>query len=311
MIGKTIRRLRKERGFSQEELAEKLNISAQAVSKWENGRGVPDVFLLAQLARELCVSADVLLGVTEDKDAYLLNILDEIYRTKNVGEAYDAVQAALQRYPNAPILLMNSLELGISLAYPESDCYDEGRAKDVYGACERQTRLLETYSKSPDDILRANMIMTLLHAAFGEFEKARSRAEKFPVRADMTYNTMRAYIAHAKGDSGEEERFCAEDIRLHGASLTKLLTLRALALESAERYGDALDSLRAVFSLIELLYPDEGNSFKFQLLFNERGCIYDILARVCREAGRDGEAEEWHEKKKAFDEWYDGLKKEI
>ena len=36
-IGQVIRKLRKERNFTQEELAEQLNISAQAVSKWENG----------------------------------------------------------------------------------------------------------------------------------------------------------------------------------------------------------------------------------------------------------------------------------
>lgn len=35
-IGKTIRRLRKERGLTQEELAERLNITSQAVSKWES-----------------------------------------------------------------------------------------------------------------------------------------------------------------------------------------------------------------------------------------------------------------------------------
>ena len=40
-IGQTIRRLRKERNFTQEELAEQLNISAQAVSKWENGTSIP------------------------------------------------------------------------------------------------------------------------------------------------------------------------------------------------------------------------------------------------------------------------------
>ena len=41
-IGAKIKDLRKKRGITQERLAEYLNISAQAVSKWENGKSVPD-----------------------------------------------------------------------------------------------------------------------------------------------------------------------------------------------------------------------------------------------------------------------------
>ena len=42
MIGEKLSKLRKENGISQEELAEKLNISRQAISKWENNESLPD-----------------------------------------------------------------------------------------------------------------------------------------------------------------------------------------------------------------------------------------------------------------------------
>ena len=49
-IGKTIRRLRKERGLTQEELAERLNVTSQAVSKWESESGMPDISQIVPLA---------------------------------------------------------------------------------------------------------------------------------------------------------------------------------------------------------------------------------------------------------------------
>ena len=60
-LGKRISDLRHEKGLKQDELAEKLGISAQAVSKWENDQTCPDISLLPQLAKILGVSVDELL----------------------------------------------------------------------------------------------------------------------------------------------------------------------------------------------------------------------------------------------------------
>lgn len=61
-IGKVISDRRKALGFTQQALAEKLNISFQAISKWENGASCPDIELLPQLAAVLNISIDALLG---------------------------------------------------------------------------------------------------------------------------------------------------------------------------------------------------------------------------------------------------------
>lgn len=61
-IGNMIAQKRKELGYTQQNLAEKLNISFQAVSKWENGTSTPDVHLLPELAHILQTSVDALLG---------------------------------------------------------------------------------------------------------------------------------------------------------------------------------------------------------------------------------------------------------
>ena len=60
-VGERIALLRKEKGFTQEQIAVSLNITAQAVSKWENGNALPDTALLPNLASVLEVSIDRLL----------------------------------------------------------------------------------------------------------------------------------------------------------------------------------------------------------------------------------------------------------
>ena len=67
MLNENIKKLRKTKGISQEELAIKLNVVRQTVSKWENGLSVPDSSTLISLADELDTSVGVLLGedVTE------------------------------------------------------------------------------------------------------------------------------------------------------------------------------------------------------------------------------------------------------
>ena len=69
-IGKFISQCRKELGYSQKDLAEKLNITDKAVSKWETGRSSPDVSILISLAEELEVSVTEILNgekISEDK----------------------------------------------------------------------------------------------------------------------------------------------------------------------------------------------------------------------------------------------------
>ena len=63
-MGKEIRRLRQDRGLTQEALAAALNVSAQTVSKWECGNTIPDVQLLPQIAVYFGVSIDQLFAMT-------------------------------------------------------------------------------------------------------------------------------------------------------------------------------------------------------------------------------------------------------
>ena len=65
-IGEKIKQLRREQGITQEKLAEYLNISYQAVSKWENNSAFPDISLVVPISNFFGVTTDVLFDV-EDK----------------------------------------------------------------------------------------------------------------------------------------------------------------------------------------------------------------------------------------------------
>ena len=71
-IGKRIAALRREKDLKQEDIARALDVSSQAVSKWENDQSCPDISLLPKLAKLLGVTVDVLLSGEEEKTETVL-----------------------------------------------------------------------------------------------------------------------------------------------------------------------------------------------------------------------------------------------
>lgn len=67
-FNENIRNLRRERDYSQEYLAEKLNVTRQTISKWENGAAMPDLKKLTEIADFFSVSMDTLLGIEIEND---------------------------------------------------------------------------------------------------------------------------------------------------------------------------------------------------------------------------------------------------
>ncbi|MBI1320653.1 MAG: helix-turn-helix domain-containing protein [Candidatus Hydrogenedens sp.] len=75
VLGKRIRELRERRGLKQNDVANALQVSPQAVSKWERGENAPDISLWLGLSQLLGVSCDTLLGRTEAADTFPATVL--------------------------------------------------------------------------------------------------------------------------------------------------------------------------------------------------------------------------------------------
>lgn len=81
-IGKFISQTRKEKNMTQKELAEKIGVTDRAISKWENGRGLPELSLIKPLCEELGVSVNELLsGEKLEKDDYQEKLEENILNT--------------------------------------------------------------------------------------------------------------------------------------------------------------------------------------------------------------------------------------
>ena len=70
-LGDKLKSLRKEKNISQEKLAQYLNVSFQAVSKWENGSTYPDIELLPEISRFFGITVDELLGAEQIDESAL------------------------------------------------------------------------------------------------------------------------------------------------------------------------------------------------------------------------------------------------
>ena len=76
-IGKFIAELRKEKNITQEQLAEKLGVTSKSISRWENGRTMPDYTLLKDLCNELDININELLSGEKIKENDYVNKSEE------------------------------------------------------------------------------------------------------------------------------------------------------------------------------------------------------------------------------------------
>ena len=80
MLNDNIRTVRKNKGFTQEDLASRLHVTRQTVSKWEKGLSVPDAEMLTRLAEELETDVSVLLGAKVETAADENAIVEQLSR---------------------------------------------------------------------------------------------------------------------------------------------------------------------------------------------------------------------------------------
>lgn len=102
LSGEKIQRLRNEQNLSQKELAEKLEVSRQAIAKWETNRGIPDIENLKRIAQLFNVSIDYLVYEEESIQDYVMKIPIDIEQfPMPKGNAVREDQVVLENYPNA------------------------------------------------------------------------------------------------------------------------------------------------------------------------------------------------------------------
>ena len=92
-VGQYIKKLRKEKGLTQTQLAEKLNISFQSVSKWEVGETLPDTNILLSLCNELDTTVDTLLN-----GGVIINKRRKIIKAESIVEGFKYLEKAKEAF---------------------------------------------------------------------------------------------------------------------------------------------------------------------------------------------------------------------
>ncbi len=104
-IGTTIKRLRREKDITQEQLAEYLGITSRAVSQWECDRTAPDISMIAPLTSIFEVTADQLLAIdVSSKEKQIEKLYVEAYNVASTGNqalAIEMCEAALAKHPSS------------------------------------------------------------------------------------------------------------------------------------------------------------------------------------------------------------------
>ena len=123
-IGSNIKKYRKQRKITQEQFAEVLGVSDQAVSRWENGSTYPDIELLPTIALYFGVTLDEMMGMEAIKDeSDIEDILSRRQELRNSGEvvkSYKMLREAVKRYPNNYKLIL-ALVSDLQFANSEGD----------------------------------------------------------------------------------------------------------------------------------------------------------------------------------------------
>lgn len=173
-VGEVIRKYRKTRNMTQEEMAERLGVTAPAVNKWEKGNSLPDISLLAPIARLLDITVDTLLSFQEELTAEEIKDfvyeVDAMFKEKPYEEVFRWVKRKLTQYPNCRQLIWQLAVIldaqRMTQEIPDAEKYDDE-------ICVLYTRALE----SDDEILRSRAADSLF--GFYMRKKRYDKAEEY------------------------------------------------------------------------------------------------------------------------------------
>lgn len=221
-IGKNIRRLRRERNLTQEEVAAHLGISFQSISKWERGDGYPDITMLPALSHYFGVSTDELLGMNElALDEHYARLNSEWAENNRDGRNKENValmQNALKEFPNNALLLVQ-----LSTSLEKLDGTEEEKRENLRKSIAVQEQILRICEDS--EVRNATQFnICFAYMKNGEPEKAIAQARKLPNLYKAQENALVSLLP-----DGEEKTMAAQSaleplkwaINLHLKALKK------------------------------------------------------------------------------------------
>jgi len=315
-IGKRIKELRKKYDVTQDRLADVLGVTSQAVSKWENETGYPDIEYITPIANFFNVTIDELFG---HDNAEKVRKVEEYCKKHDdmeldwmpVDERIGVMRQALAEYPGEEKLLVR---LAISLYYKwQAEDFDRYSLIDgkyrydfekirAHAGWEEPVKIMEELlATSVDNEVRAKCRDYLpdIYGYIGEKEKVYKIADYCP--------TCRNEVLYAALSSGyeEEARISSQRLLMKGLHLMQV----HLPMQTSDN-ALRLKAYEQILGIYQLIFND-GN---YQFYHAKVEYIYVTIASIHIRAGRHDEAidalEEAYDHAVQFDVYLDKLRTE-
>lgn len=271
-IGNIIRELRCARGLTQEQLAESLNVTAQAISKWENNIGLPDISQLAPLAYFFNVSTDVLLGIAEiDSNDEIEKIIKKASGLESYKEEYDALQKALKDFPGNLRLLFEVLSCGVCLISDNNILKAE--KNKIYEESERAGKLILSYAKQLDLLIHTHQWLIKLYCEMGKTDKAQTLSENIPYSFSFNKYEALARIFEAEKKYNPAAQYYESNIVQSYQCLMHALTLAGNMYAQDRNKGNARQMYKSAIDMGKYLLSSNYSFISASMTKNTKKII--------------------------------------
>ncbi len=258
-FGQQLKALRTEKGLTQEQAAELLNVSKQSISRWENNMTYPDVTFLPTLAAFYGISVDTLLGADYDRNK---QIQDQYFESRHKAYQHGDNQAAFElsqelyaRFPNNTTII-NAFMTDACLMGRRDEIEDKTHYLGM--AIEAGQRLI----KLTDDIeeqCRAIKAIALSYRALGD----QANAEVWNAKLPSIWNSIDVTCLNIfQGQKRLESAWCS----LEAAIQVMNIIIMAIC-EGATSASEKQAIISKVPALLKVLFEDKDYGF-YHVLFS-------------------------------------------
>ena len=292
-LGESIRRLRKEAGFTQEQLAEALGVSVSAVHKWESGKATPELEMLVDIAEFFETSVDALLnyGWQRLNMGQTAEQISTFRISRDFEEGIRFAERALQKYPNSFDVVYES-----ALLYNMSMFQYRGQnARRTIALLERAIELIDQNTRETVCAITIQNKIANCYCYLNDMEKAIDVLKQNNI-GGLNDAKIGLFLSQSPEKAEEALGYLSDALHNYYARIYEI------CIGYANAYG-AMEKLEPIEEMMHWLlhlgwglkHPDVVN-----MIDKSDVRIYTILADVRLLLGDDAGAEQWlREAKKA------------
>lgn len=243
-LGEKIKELRKRDGRKQEDLANALGVTPQAVSRWESNGGYPDMSMIPAIANYFHITIDTLFGYNNDRDTKIKNNVkkaNQLLEGNDLTECIRFTKNALEEFPA-------NAELQMCLAYAlKLKGLQEADKPNMY--LDEAATLYEELSTQ-----NKNVIISLLdtYSLMGEYEKAEKKALEQP-----EVRMCREVLLAPLFDKSKGEQYRGEAILALLHELRYVIEFAIVKNEKLANSKEGIEILLSIHYLYEKIFGKE------------------------------------------------------